>query len=203
MSGSDPGWLSRYIHLPLNQWPFWARGCHARSTASVHGAAAISAHAAAAGVSLPRGHATSSVASRLQLDSVCSRLTPRFAASLSAALDALRADSFLSADASSPLALESLPSAADPSPDPPDLPHLVTAAESVATRVSASYASLPPGVASVDFVLENPLNALWTLLLTAALSLDGWDVRTTSYCKKDSWFLALGSLGYRKTSLAS
>ena len=99
MSGSDPGWLSRYIHLPLNQWPFWARGCHARSTASVHGAAAISAHAAAAGVSLPRGHATSSVASRLQLDSVCSRLSPRFAASLSAALDALRADSFLSADA--------------------------------------------------------------------------------------------------------
>ena len=76
MSGSDPGWLSRYIHLPLNQWPLWARGCHARSTASVHGAAAISAHAAAAGVSLPRGHATSSVASRLQLDLCRADSTP-------------------------------------------------------------------------------------------------------------------------------
>ena len=65
---------------------------------------------------------------------------------------------------------------------------LVTAAESAATHVVSSYAyaSLPTGVASVDFVGENPLNALWALLLTTCLSLDGWDLRTTSYCMEAS-----------------
>ena len=108
MSGSGPAqhWLSRYVHLPPSEWPLWARGCHARSTSSVTGAAAISAHAAAAGVSLPRGNANRSVASRLQLDSVFSRLSSRFATALSAALDALREDADLPRDSAAPHALE-------------------------------------------------------------------------------------------------
>ena len=186
--------------MPPSEWPFWARGCHARSTSSVTGAAAISAHAAAAGVSLPRGNANRSVASRLQLDSVFSRLSSRFATALSAALDALREDADLPRDSAAPLALEAIV-AAPPAPiDPSVVASLVTSAESVATRVAAVPAHLPSGIASVDFVVENPLNALWILLLTCCLALDGWDVRTTSYCKKDSWFQALGGLGYRKTT---
>ena len=202
MSGSEPAgsWVSKYIHLPLHQWPLWARGCHGRSSSSVSGAAAISAHAAAAGVRLPRGHATSSVANRLQISSVFSRLSHRFGAAMAAALDLLREQSGIPDDSAEPLILESVGAASPVPTDPAALACLVTAAESAATHVASTYSSLPTGVASVDFVTENPLNALWVLLLTTCLALDGWDMRTTSYCMEASWYHSLGDLGYRKTT---
>ena len=100
MSSSEPAgsWVSKYIHLPLHEWPLWARSCHARASSSVSGAAAISAHAASAGIRLPRGHATSSVASRLQISSVFSRLSHRVGAAVAAALDQLREESGLPDD---------------------------------------------------------------------------------------------------------
>ncbi len=101
---------------------------------------------------------------------------------MAAALDLLREESGLPDDSAEPLILESVGAASPVPTDPAALACLVTAAESAATHVASTYSSLPTGVASVDFVTENPLNALWVFLLTTCLALDGWDMRTTSYC---------------------
>ena len=54
--GLAPSWAQPFMHLPLDQWPLWARGLWRRtqSRRRLSGAARTSAELSSLGVSVPR-----------------------------------------------------------------------------------------------------------------------------------------------------
>ena len=113
-----PSWAGPFAHLPLDQWPLWARGLLRRTHRRVSGAALISAGCAARDISVPRGQASRSLAEAYGLEAASMLLPMAHRAVLSSALSALASfgddDPFVAAD--SAVVLSSAPSPSDVTP---------------------------------------------------------------------------------------
>ena len=195
---SSPGqqsWLTRVAGLQYAEWPSWAKGKLKRCRVAVHGAAATSVGAAARGVSVPRGSATSQLSAQLGLQASTWSLTVsarrRLRASAIALLPAPDGEEAAETPESETVVCTSCGSD-DDQPGPlssAELDGLCEAALEAGDSLAASPAPPRPAVGSIDFALENPVNALWLIVLTAHPALSRWDTSTTSYCMRPSWDL--------------
>lgn len=92
-------------------------------------------------------------------------------------------------------AAPSSPHTAASHPAPPTCTRVDTPATVLASPQAAPSRFTPPGCACIDFVMENPIGALWLMLFTKHPTFARWPTVTLSYCK-----LASGRTRYRKTT---
>lgn len=190
MSGAgQPSWLARFAGVEYDDWPPWAKAKLRLCRVAVHGAAATSVRAAARGVSVPRGGATRERAEQLGASGSTWSLTPTARRRIRrAALALLPApDGEALPD---PADGEDFAIVADSTSEPlgaEELEELCESACQAGDGLAVGLAPPRPAVGAIDFALENPVNALWLILLTAHPFLERWGVTTTSYCMRREW----------------
>jgi hypothetical protein len=203
--GSEaPAWLKALIDkgTPHQDWAPWQKGCLKRLLPKRTGAAALSVAAKHFGVVVPRGHATVSIAEALKLpfvvrehasarQLVCDvvRRLPRWEdeGKTESNVPAAKDDDLLVVHVHVDQGETDVQVLATGQVDA-----LSESAAAAAVDIATSYSA-----ASFDsprrpwewfaFILEQPQNALWPLLLMWHPSLVEWPKVTTSLCKRREW----------------
>ena len=198
-SSGQPSWLAKFAGVEYAKWPPWAKAKFSLCRVAVSGAAATSVGAADRGISVPRGGATSELSGQLGLATSTWSPTVSIRRRLRAAAIALLPAPNGEDAAEAPEEETVVCASCDDGDDTPgplssaELDGLCEAACDAGDTLAATPAPPRPPVGSIDFTLENPVNALWLIILTAHAALSRWYTVTTSYCMRPSW-----DLGYRK-----
>ena len=198
-SSGQPSFLAQFAGVDFAKWPPWAKGKLKRCRVGVSGAAAISVGAAAQGINVPRGGATSELSEQLGLATCTWSLPGTLRRRLHAAAIALLPAPDGEDAAEAPEGETAVCVGCDGGDGPleplssAELDELCEAAIEAGDSLAAAPVPPRPPVGSIDFALENPVNALWLIILTAHPALSRWDTTTTSYCMRPSW-----DMGYRK-----